>query len=62
MSLHRFKGYFLVIVSSLAILAALVLMVMNLTNRCSFSLFGPIIENFRIGVLMMLSALAGIVM
>ncbi len=61
MSLKRLLGYFCIVVSSIVIIAAIVLIVMNMSNKGEVSLYGPIKEPGS-GLLMLYSAIGGLIL
>ena len=60
MKFSTFKGYVLVIVSGLVVLAALLLVVLQWGNTSVFSLYGKNVEA-NTGLLVILSAVGGVV-
>jgi len=62
MGMVRAKGYFLTVCNGLLLLAAVLLLVLQWGNSGSFSLYGKNIPNANIGLVMLLSVLAGLLL
>lgn len=62
MNANVFKGYFLMVSSGLVLVAALVLLILQWGNHTQLSLYGKNIEQASTLLLMVLSAIGGLVM
>lgn len=62
MGMKRMKGYFLTVFNGLVLLAAVVLLTLQWGNSGGFSLYGKNIPNANIGLVMLLSVLAGVLL
>lgn len=62
MNLNIFKGYVLIVLSGLVILAAVVLVALQWGNRGNFSLYGKNIPDASTAVVVLASAAGGVVL
>lgn len=60
MNWNYIKGYVLTVLGGIYLLAVGLMVVLNIKNQCNWSLYGAIQYGHSIGVIMLCSAIAGI--